>query len=62
MPIIQPQPFLDFWQWLDANAEELAMMAGVSERQEIRSALREIAKATGLDWNIMVPDIGHDIG
>ena len=54
MPIIQPQPFVDFWQWLDANADELAKMAGVTPQQEIRVALREIAKATGSDWNNMV--------
>jgi hypothetical protein len=54
MPIIQPQPFLEFGQWLDANADELARMGGVSQQQEIKAALREIAKATGSDWDVMV--------
>jgi hypothetical protein len=53
MPIIPPQNFRDFWQWLDANADELARMAGVSQQQGIKAALRETAKATGSDWNIM---------
>jgi hypothetical protein len=54
MPIIQPYSFVDFWDWLDANADELAKMAGVSQQQGIKAALREIAKATGSDWNIMM--------
>jgi len=51
--MIQPQPFTDFWEWLDANAEELARMGGVSQHQGVKTALREIAKAAGSDWNIM---------
>ena len=58
MPIIPPQLFVDFWQWLDANAEELARMAGVSQQQEIKAALREIAKATGSDWDNMIQILG----
>ncbi len=53
MPIIQPQPFLEFGQWLDANADELARMAAVSNQQEIRKTLRDIAKETGNDWDVM---------
>jgi len=51
VPIIQPQPFEDFWVWLDANADELAKIAGVPQQQGIKNALREIAKAAGSDWN-----------
>lgn len=54
MPIIPPQPYTDFWDWLDANADELAKMAGIPQHQGIKTALREIAKATGSDWNIMM--------
>jgi len=50
--------FGDFWQWLDANAEELARTAGVSQPQDIKAALREIAKAAGADWNIMAQILG----
>ncbi len=53
MPIIPPQSFDNLWQWLDANADEFARIAGVSQRQEIRSALREIAKATGSDYSTL---------
>jgi hypothetical protein len=55
MPIIPPQSFNDLWQWLDANADEFARSAGVSQHQEIRYALREIAKATGSDYNTIEP-------
>ena len=55
MPIIPAQSFNDLWQWLDANADEFARIAGVSQHQEIRLALREIAKATGLDPRTMEP-------
>ena len=53
MPLIPPQSFGDLWQWLDANADEFARVAGVSQHQEIRVALREIAKATGSDYEII---------
>ncbi len=53
MPNLPPQLFGDIWQWLDANGEELARAVGISERQAIKAALREIAKATGSDWNVM---------
>ncbi len=53
MPIVQPQPYIEFGQWLDANAEELARAAGTANQQEIKAALREIAKATGQDWDVM---------
>ena len=44
---------MEFGQWLDANAEELARAAGTANQQEIKTALREIAKATGQDWDVM---------
>ena len=54
MPILQPYPYASIWDWLDANAEELARMAGVAERQGIKTALRDIAKATELNWDAMM--------
>ena len=58
MPILQPYPYASIWDWLDANAEELARMAGVSERQGIKAALRDIAKATESNWDAMMQILG----
>ena len=58
MPILQPYPYASIWDWLDANAEELARMAGVSERQGVKAALRDIAKATESNWDAMMQILG----